>query len=425
MTSAPSIVFVSRLAGTTVFDPLGDSVGKVRDVVILVRSQQQRERAVGLVVEVPGRKRVFVPLSRVTSIDTGQVIVTGVVNVRRFEQRSTESLAVAELLDRRVTLGDGSGEAIVEDLAIEQQRNREWEIAKVFVRRVVDHPPGLRLRRRRGETLLLGAHEVKGLTETEQQQAATLLVASLEEMKPADIAEMLHDMADKRRLELARELNDERLADVLEELPEDDQVQILSGLGRDRATYVLEAMEPDDAADLLAELPAEQQEAFLEAMEPDDAEDLRRLLTYGENTAGGLMTSDPVVLPPEATIAEAMALVRRVEVSPFIAAAVFVCRPPTETPTGRYLGLVHIQRLLREPPHQAVGGFMDSDIEPLAAAANLQVITRRLATYNLISLPVTDAAGRLIGAVTADDVLDHLLPDDWREVDEADIGGMP
>ncbi|PID53499.1 MAG: magnesium transporter, partial [Micrococcales bacterium] len=216
------------------------------------------------------------------------------------------------------------------------------------------------------------------------------------------------------------ELDDARLADVLEELPDEDKVLILRGLDRDRAADVLEEMEPDDAADLLGELSTDQQEHFLEAMEPEEAEDLRRLLTYEERTAGGMMTSDPIVLPPEATIAEALAIVRQQELSPFLAAAVFVCRPPLETPTGRYLGLVHTQRLLREPPHEPVGNFIDTDIAALGGEASLQTVTRRLATYNLISLPVTDTEGRLIGAVTADDVLDHLLPEDWRTIDDAE-----
>ncbi len=108
---------------------------------------------------------------------------------------------------------------------------------------------------------------------------------------------------------------------------------------------------------------------------------------------------------------------RRAELAPTLAAAVFVCRPPLETPTGRYLGLVHIQRMLREAPHEAIGSILDSDIEPLAVDAPLGLVTRRLATYNLMSLPVTDPDGRLLGVVTADDVLDHLLPEDWREQD--------
>jgi Mg/Co/Ni transporter MgtE len=174
-------------------------------------------------------------------------------------------------------------------------------------------------------------------------------------------------------------------------------------------------MQPDDAADLLLELAPEVAERLLQLMEPDEAADLRRLLTYDEDTAGGLMTTEPVILGPEATIAEALAVVRRVELSPALAATVFVCRPPLETPTGKFLGLVHIQRLLREPPHAAIGAILDKDLEPLLVDAPLGRVTRMLATYNLVGVPVVDDAGRLLGAVTVDDVLDHLLPEDWRE----------
>jgi Mg/Co/Ni transporter MgtE len=77
--------------------------------------------------------------------------------------------------------------------------------------------------------------------------------------------------------------------------------------------------------------------------------------------------------------------------------------------------MVHIQRLLREPPHGAIGSILDKEIEPLGPEAPLGQVTRILATYNLVGVPVVDHDGRLLGAVTVDDVLDHILPDDWRE----------
>ncbi len=420
--TTPNRVFVARLAGLAVFDPLGDQVGKVRDVVTVMRAERLRPKVNGLVVEVPGRKRVFVPMTRVTSMESGQIITTGLVNMRRFEKRGGETLAIGEVLERQVVLRDGSGPATVEDVAIEADRKRDWTVAKVFVRRG-EQRKGLQGRlRRRGETLLVDVDQVTGLAGGAEAQGASMLIAAFEEMKAADIADLLHDLSVKRRQELAAELDDERLADVLEELPEDDQVSILQTLDRDRAADVLEAMQPDDAADLLGELSTEQQEQLLDLMDEDDAADVRRLLAYDEDTAGGLMTSEPVVLGPEASVAEALALVRRSELSPALAAAVFVCRAPTETPTGTFLGVVHIQRMLREPPHVTIGTIVDKDVEPVAADAPLGLLTRRLATYNLVSLPVTDDADRLIGAVTVDDVLDHLLPPDWRDQDEDELG---
>jgi CBS domain-containing protein/sporulation protein YlmC with PRC-barrel domain len=434
--SANPRVFVARLTGLAVFDPLGDPVGRVRDVVVMFSANRPQPRVIGLVVEVPGRRRVFVPMTRVTSIDAGAVITTGLVNMRRFEQRTNEVLVAAELFDRTVTVTApeaveaGFSTALVEDLAIEQGPRREWLGVKVFVRQAATGVSSAskamsRLTRRRsGKTMLVDIREVVGLHEQFGAQSAERLLETYDDLKVADLAEVIHDLNPKRRAEVAAALDDERLADVLEELPEDDQVEILAGLANARAADVLEAMEPDDAADLLADLPPEQAEQLLQLMEPDEAAPLRRLLAYDENTAGGMMTTEPVILGPEATIAEALATVRREELAPALASMVYVCRPPLEVPTGRYLGLVHIQRLLREPPHAAIGSIIDKEIDPVVASDSLERVTRTLATYNLVSLPVVDDDGRLIGAVTVDDVLDHILPEDWRE-ERHEIGAHP
>jgi Mg/Co/Ni transporter MgtE len=214
---------------------------------------------------------------------------------------------------------------------------------------------------------------------------------------------------------VAAALDDERLADVLEEMPEDEQVEILGKLAEERAADVLEAMSPDDAADLLGELPPEEAAKLLDLMEPEEAKDVRRLLTYSENTAGGMMTTDPVILSPDATVAEALSRVRSPEITPALASQVYVCRAPLETPTGRLIGVGHIQRLLREPPSSLVSGVVDTDLEHLGPDTPLHALTRYLATYNLVAAPIVDDDDRLLGVVTVDDVLDHLLPDDWRE----------
>ncbi|MFD1714255.1 magnesium transporter MgtE N-terminal domain-containing protein [Amnibacterium flavum] len=402
-------IFVARLVGRTVFDPQGDRLGKVRDIVVVYR-RTDPPQVVGLVVEIPGRRRVFLSIGRVTSISSGQIISTGLINVRRFEQRTSETRIIAEMLGRRVLLTDGGGEATIEDVAIEEVAPSEWEVAQLFVRRPRTTPSPFG----KGATAFVSWSEVRERPAKGENQSAAQLIASYSDLKPADLASTLLDLPDKRMLEVAHELPDERLADVLEEMPESDQVRILARLGDERAADVLDAMQPDDAADLIAQLPEGRGETLLELMQPEEADDVRRLLEYEPDTAGGLMTPEPIILSADATVAEGLAMIRRHELAPALGAAVCVTLPPYEPPTGRFLGMVHFQRMLRYPPHERLGTLVDQTLDPVTPDTPASEVTRILASYNLVSVPVVDANNRLLGVVTIDDVLDHLLPDDWR-----------
>ncbi|MDN5824552.1 MAG: PRC-barrel domain-containing protein, partial [Micrococcaceae bacterium] len=241
MSSSSNKVFIARLLGLDVFDPLGDRLGRLRDVVVLDRGPRKQVLGVGLVVEVPGKKRVFVPMTRVQAMEASQIICSGLVNLRRFQQRGAETLVVAELFDRVVAFTDGSGEATVEDIGLQKLRNGDWALSDYYVRRGADPAGGFRPLRRlsRGHRVLVSWNEIVH-GNRDDPQAATQFVAAHEELKPADFAEALHEMSTKRRLEVATELQDDRLADVLQELPDEEQVQILSFLDMDRAAVVLE-----------------------------------------------------------------------------------------------------------------------------------------------------------------------------------------
>jgi CBS domain-containing protein len=409
-------VFLSRLAGMGVFDPSGDQLGRVRDAVTTLRVGPQPPRVLGLVVELQHRHRIFVSMGRVTRIENDAVVLgTGNVNLKRFEQRHGEMLVLHELLDRTVTLVEDSTSVTVVDAGMEQSRTRDWLIQRLAVRGSGgSRMPG---RRRHGEVFQVEWSEISGLTLVESEQSAETLVHVLAGLRPADMAAAMQEMPEKRRNEVAAALSDGRLADVLEELPEEDSLAILHELEDERAADVLEAMNDDDAADLLGELPAADQERLLELMAPDEAAPVRRLMRYEDYTAGGLMTSEPVIVTPDATVAEALARVRNPDLTPALASQVFVVRPPQATPTGRYLGTAHLQRLLREPPSALVSGVADTDIDPLDASTPLAEVARHMATYNMLAAPVVDDNDRLIGAITVDDVLDHLLPENWRDAD--------
>lgn len=408
VSSASTSVFLSRIRGLPVLDGAGDQVGRVRDAVVQRRTSGRAPRVKGLVVELFARHRIFVPMVRIQSIDAVQVVISGVVNTRRFERRESETLVIDDLFDLPVQHGSQRTPYLIFDVAMRPIRSREWELSEVALRE------GGTVKRfgRRGHVTIVDWASIRTLDV--HSQGTEQLIAKMEDMKAADVARELHDLTPERRAEVAGALDDRKLADAIEELPEDEQVQLIQGLDTERAADILEEMDADDAADLIAELAPEMAERLLARMEPDEAKDVRRLLNYAEFTAGGMMTPEPVILPPDATVADALARVRDPDLTPALACMVYVCRSPLETPTGRFIGAVHIQRLLREPPSTLISGLIDAELEPMTDTANLHAVSRYFATYNMVNAPVIDADHRLIGAITVDDVLDHVLPEDWR-----------
>jgi len=405
-----SSIFLSRLQGLPVLDASGDQVGKVRDFVTQFRALGRLPRVKGLVIELLAARRIFVPMARVQSIDAERLSLSGVIDARRFHQREGETLVFDDLFDRTVVTTDGK-KALIFDVAMQEMRNRQWEITQAALRETTTRR--FSFTSRKGTLFQVPWDEIAPSLAADDE-ATDRKVAQLADMRPADVARELHDMSPAQRTDVARALADEQLADAFQELPEDEQVALLSALEVERAADVLEEMDPDDATDLINDLPEEFAEDLLARMEPEEAADVRNLMQYEELTAGGMMTPEPVIVAPDATIAQALAQLRNPEVTPAAASMVFITRPPTDTPSGRYLGAAHVQRLLREPPSLMASTVIDDALQPLTPDADLNKVSRYFATYNLVIAPVVNTEHQLIGAVTVDDVLDHMLPDDWR-----------
>ena len=389
-------VYTSRLTGRRLLDSEGLVIGRVKDVVLVPASGADPPRAIGLVVTL-NRRQIFVSLGRVGEVSVDGISLEGSsVDLGRFSRRAGEILA-SELYDRKV---DGG---IVLDVGLERSADRvAWEVSVLAI--------GQRrgLLRQPSDVVPWSKHRELFDSEVGSE------IAGLRDLHPTDLAGVVEGLPAAGRRQLADALQDEELADVLQEMPEADQIGFLAGLGLERVADIVEEMEPDDAADLLAVMPAAERQQLLAEMPSERAADLRRLLSYDAATAGGLMTSTPVVVAPEAPVAEVLARIRQAGTGVALAAQVYVCEPPSVTPTGRYLGTVGFQRLLRELPSAPVGqcldnsGFIRTDLPDREVAA-------RLAAYNLVGVAVCDEAGRLVGAVTVDDVLDRLLPANWRK----------
>ena len=417
-------VYVARLARMLVLGPLGESVGRVRDVVISISIVRQQPRVLGLVVDLATRRSIFIPMLRVSSIEPNAATLnTGSVSLSRFEQRPGEVLAIGQVLDTPVKVTDpelpelADHDVLITDLGIEQSRTRDWLVTRVAVR-------SQRRLGRRGPAHVVDWQNVQGLTPSAlsmRGQAVAQLLHQFEGRRAVDVAEAIRGLPPKRQYDVFKALDDDRLADILQELPESQQAEVLSHLGTERAADVLDEMDPDDAADLLGVMNPTEAEMLLTRMDPGESAPVRRLLKHSPDTAGGLMTSDPIVLTANTTVAEALARIRDPDLITALSSMVFVTHPPTATPTGLYLGCVHLQRLLREPPSNSVGGITDTDLLALAPETPLASVTRYFAAYNLVCGPVVDDENHLLGAVTVDDLLDHLLPHDWRaDVQESD-----
>jgi CBS domain-containing protein len=404
---AADLIYAFRVMRLPLLDAGGAPIGRIEDIVAIPgRASGGRDAAIPprIVGFVAGsqRRRIFVNANRIAELDgDGVRLRSWDVDLNPFKPRAGEILIGSDLIDRRV------GDETVSDVALgsrDDARHPYWVIAKVRLARRSSL-------RRRPSYRLVDFDEVPALFDTPTEMQAE--AARLRDVHPAEVAAVVRALPiDQRRL-LAEAMDDERLADVLEELTEEEQVRIVEQLDRDRLVGVFDEMEYDDLADLLGEMAPADQERMLGFMDVDDADVVRRLLSYEEGTAGGLMTPEVIIFGPDATVAEALAQIRDPDWVVSIAAQVFVVHAPYKPPTGRLLGVVAVQRLLREPPAMTLGRLVADD-PTIGPDGTDREVAEILAGYDLLAVAVTDEAGRFLGAVTVDDVIDRMLGDDWR-----------
>ena len=399
---AGDLIYAFRITRLPLLDAGGANIGRLDDIVVVPGHAGSTPRVVGFTAT-SQRRRIFVNAGRVAELGAdGARLRSWDIDLNPFKAKPGEKLLSRDIIDRRV------GDEFVSDVALRERvdsRSGGWEVAQVRLAKRT-------ALRRRPSHRLVDWREVAHLFAATTEMAAE--AARLHDMHPTDVAAVVRSLPIAQRRQLAEAMDDDRLADVLEELPEAEQVGLIEGLDMERLLDVLDEMEVDDLADLLAEMPGEQRTSIIEAMDDEDAAMMRRLLAYEEGTAGGMMTPEIIVLGANSTVAEALAQIRDPERGVSIAAQVFVCRPPYKAPTGKYLGVVHFQRLLREPPSMELGRCLENEPTVKPDISDREV-AERLASYNMLAVGVCDEADRLLGAITVDDVLDRTLPAGWRQ----------
>jgi len=388
------MLFLSRLVGRPVRDRDGDSFGKVRDLIVALG--EQYPPVTGLVVRVAGGRDIFLPWTDVGEIDAdGARLRTTLIDMATFRQRPNEIRLWLDLLDKQIVdvedrkivrVNDiqlapvsGPGERLARALHLEAENYIEWE----DVDPVESSVSSLKLR---------VPHEALGT------------------LHPADVAHIVEQLAPRDRTGILAALDDERAADVLEELAADDQVDILEALSPEKAADILEEMGPDEAADLVADLSQERQDQLLGLMEPEEASDVRELLAYGEETAGGLMTTDFITVTPEMTAEGVIERLRDLHPDADQVYYLYVADGD-----GLLVGTITLRGLIVASPETLVHDFMRPDPISVSVDLDAEQVGAAIARYNLLALPVVDAEGRMQGIVTVDDAFERALGEGWRK----------
>jgi Mg/Co/Ni transporter MgtE len=231
----------------------------------------------------------------------------------------------------------------------------------------------------------------------------------LAKLHPSDIAQIISQLDQHHVHEVLETLDDEAAADTIQEVSPDLQVALIRGMEPERAADILEEMEPDDAADILGDLEPDKAQDLLNRMDTEEADDVRELLTYEDDTAGGLMTNDVVTVPPYVTAEQAIGLVRRQAAEMDNVYYVYVVDEDEHL-----LGELSLRELIVAPPTTSIGRVMHRELIRGRLDDSQEEIARMIAKYNLLSLPIVDDQGRLKGMVTVDDAMDVILPDDWK-----------
>jgi CBS domain-containing protein len=405
-----STLFISQIVGRPVSGDAGGRLGTLRDVVVgLEESGHPLIR--GLVVRAEKRDR-FVSMREVTAlgVDGAQLQRTTLPD-GAFERRAGEVLLEHDIVDRQLVDVHGVRVVRVNDAEI-QPVGGAWRLMGIDI-------SAKGILRRLGPRRLVGGLEAEIVDWAVVEPLATQVPEvrlniphdQLAKLHPADIARIVDSLAYPQGAELMQALDDETAADTLEEIEVGRQADILEALPPERAADILDEMSPDAAADVLDDMPRTQADDLIARMEADESADVKLLLSYSEHSAGGMMTTDFVIALQHETTRQAIEYIRGQLDEPDLVYYVYVVDDPDNQ---RLMGVVSLRDLLLAEPDQPLRAYMRRDVRAVRPEVNAVEVARVMTEYNLLALPVTDAVGRMLGLVTADDALEILLPESLK-----------
>src|SRR5918998_329711 len=405
------MLYLSQVLGRPIREVEGERVATLKDVI--VRLGSDHPPVTGLVARYR-RRDFFVPRSRVASIDAGGVrLGSDILDLRRFARRDGEVLLARDVLDKQLIDVDGKRVVRVNDVQL-IETGGEWLVTGADVtfaglwRRLTPHN-------------FVGTNRPVEVIDWADvgylaTDAATVQLKSsrdkLARLHPVEIARLAEALSYHQGAEVIEALDDETAAEALEEMHADDQARIIGDMNEERAADILEWMSPDEAADVLGDLPEEKAEDLLELMEGEEKADVAELLPYEDDEAGGLMTTEVVVLPKRLTVGETIARLREMAETPNMIYYLYVVE---EENPWKLLGLITLRSLILADPTYKLEQVMREDFQTAHPDDTAREVAERIAEYNLLALPVIDDEGEIAGIVTVDDAMEWLLPKGWRQ----------
>jgi magnesium transporter len=415
------VLFLTEIQGAEVVDVHQRASGRVRDVTVRIR--EPYPVVTGLVVSRRRGQIIPWPLVRTFAAATKEFALREpreAVGVREADPRDV--WLARDVLDRQVVDTDGRRVVRVNDL---QLANSGPDLLLVgadigirgILRRLGLESAAKWIARRLGRDLpmaLVSWDVVQQFTTNRDgerpsaEDALHLRISGsrIAKLHPADIADIVEDLGAKERSAVFNTLTEEIAADTLEEMELDDQVSVIEHMDDRRASEILDEMPPDEVADILTELPDERAQDLLGLMQREEAADVRELLAYGEDTAGGLMTTELVAVPETLNAQQCINELRRMEPDAESIYYVFVVDAEEHL-----RGVLSLRDLIVAPPDTPIGEIMIRDVVAVGLNDSKGEVAAVLAKYNLLAVPVVDEEFRLQGVVTVDDALDAVLPE--------------
>jgi magnesium transporter len=408
---------LSALLGATVYDPSGAPTGRVREATLA--PQEDRARIASLIVKTKSGNRIL-PFSAISAVDT---TVHAASNSSEWPPANgSEGLFLLErdLLDQQVIDINGRKVVRVNDVELQIDEFKENGNRRAVLRvNAVDI--GVRGAVRRllhglapRTTLEKLVQKIPprtipwtfvDLIETDPARRVKLKISheGLAKLHPADIADIVEELAPAEREAVFRTLDEDVAAETLQEVEPDIQRSIVESLDTERAAEIVEEMAPDAAADLLADLPQDHTEQILVEMEPEASQEVVELLEHREETAAGRMTTEFLALPVSATVENAIGVLREFEGGVETVGTIYLVDS-----RGTLAGAVPLAKLVLAPPNTPLLSLTSEPLISTHEAASDNEVAELFDKYNLITLPVIDEHNKLLGVITSDDVITML-----------------